>query len=120
MLRKDAVPLWDMPSVGLRMVVTAYLFAVAVGVVAAGIIASIWEIAFDEEPQLALLFDANPTLLTPFRVMAVVLSAPATVMKLALWWLIEQPLIGVLLLVVGAVWSFFHGVFILTRVFGFT
>ncbi len=105
---------------GLRMVVTAYLFAIAVGIVAAGIIASMWEMAFDEEPRLALLFDANPTLLTPLRATVVVLSAPATVMKLALWWLIEQPLIGLLLLLAGAAWSFFQGVFILTRVFGFT
>jgi hypothetical protein len=105
---------------GLRMVVTGYLFAIAVGVVAAGIIASIWEMAFNEELRLALLFDADPTLLTPFRAMAVVLSAPASVMKLALWWLIEQPLIGLLLLAAGTVWSFVQGVFILTSVFVFT
>src|SRR5262245_21950614 len=102
------------------MAVTAYLFAIAVGFVAAGIIASMWELAFDEEPRLGHLFDPNPTLLTPFRAMAVVLVAPATVMKLALWWLIEQPLIGVMLLVAASLWSFLQGVFILTQVFGFT
>jgi hypothetical protein len=105
---------------GLRMVETAYLFAFAVGIVAAGIIASMWELAFDEEPRLGRLFDPNPTLLTPFRAVAVVLSAPATVTRLALWWLIEQPLIGLLLLAAGAIWSFFQGVFILTQIIGFT
>lgn len=105
---------------GLRMMVTAFLFAIAVGVVAAGIIGSIWEMAFDEEPRLSCLFDPNPTLLTPFRAMAVMLSAPATVMKLALWWLIEQPMIGAILLLVGSLWSFLQGVFILSQIFGFT
>jgi hypothetical protein len=102
------------------MVVTTYLFAIAVGIVAAGIIGSIWEMAFDEEPRLSCLFDPVPTFLTPFRAAAVVLSAPATVMKLALWWLIEQPLIGVILLVAASLWSFLQGVFILTQIFGFT
>ena len=106
--------------VGLRMVMTTYLFAIAIGVVAAGIIGSMWEMAFDEEPRLSCLFDPNPTLLTPFRAMAVILSAPATLMKLALWWLIEQPMIGVILLLTGSLWSFLQGVFILTQVFGFT
>lgn len=105
---------------GLRMTMTAFFFAIAVGVVVAGIIGSIWEMAFDEEPRLSCLFDPNPTLLTPFRAMAVVLSAPATVMKLALWWLIEQPMIGVILLLAGSLWSFLQGVFILSQVFGFT
>lgn len=102
------------------MVVTAYLFAIAVGVVAAGIIASMWELAFDEEPGLGRLFDPDPTLLTPLRALAVVLSAPVMVMKLALSWLIDQPLIGVILLLAGSLWSFLQGVFILTRVFGFS
>lgn len=102
------------------MNVTLYIFAITVGVVAAGIVSSLWEIAFEEEPQLGQLLDPNPTLVTPFRVFAIILSAPAVVMKLALWWLIEQPIIGVPLLLGGLLWSFLQGVFILTQVFGFT
>jgi hypothetical protein len=102
------------------MIVTACLFAVAVGVVTAGIISSMWELAFDEEPGLNQLLDPDPTLLTPLRVMAAVLSAPLTVFNAALWWLIERPLVGTILLLAGALWSFVQGVFILTQVFGFT
>jgi hypothetical protein len=105
---------------GLRTMVTAYLFAIAVGVVAAGLIGSMWELAFDEEPRLALLLDPDPDFVTPFRALAVVLSAPVTVMKEAMWWLIERPAVGITLLLAGSVWSFFQGVFILTQLFGFT
>jgi hypothetical protein len=102
------------------MDVTAYLFAMVVGVVAAGLISSAWELAFEEEPRLAQLLDPSPTLLTPFRALAIVFSAPAIVMKLAFWWLIEQPFVGIPLLLGGALWSFLQGVFILTQVFGFS
>lgn len=99
---------------------TAYLFAMAVGIVVAGIVSNLWELAFEETPLPRHLFDSDPTLLTPLRVLAVVFSAPAVLLRSALWWMIEQPFIGVPLLVAGFAWSFLQGVFILTQLFGFT
>ncbi len=101
------------------MAVTAYLFAIAVGFVAAGLVGSAWELAFDEEPHPSALLDANPTLLTPLRVMAIVLSGPVQLAKEGFWWLLQQPVFGAGLLLLGSLWSFFLGVVILTRIFGF-
>jgi hypothetical protein len=98
----------------------AYLFAAAVGFVSAGLVGSVWNMATDEEPVLSGLLDANPTFLTPFRVLAIVFSAPTTILLQALDDLIDRPLLGVPVLASALVWSFFQGVFILTQVFGVT
>jgi hypothetical protein len=101
------------------MSITLVLFAIAVGFVSAGVMGSLWKLMFDEEPSYDLLFDLNPTMLTPFRALAVVFSAPSVVGERAIWWMIAQPLIGVPLLAIAAGWSFLQGVVILTQVFGF-
>jgi hypothetical protein len=101
------------------MNITLVLFAMAVGLVSAGLIGNLWNMMFDEEPKYELLFDLNPTLLTPFRALAVVFSAPSAIGERAVWWMIAQPLIGVPLLAIAAGWSFLQGVVILTQVFGF-
>ncbi len=98
----------------------AYLFALAVGFTSAGIVGSFWNIAMDEEPRLGALFDANPTLLTPLRVLAIVFAAPVTVLLTAFHDLIERPILGVPVLAAALGWSFLQGVFILTQVFGIT
>jgi hypothetical protein len=97
----------------------AYMMAVFVGVVSSGLIGSAWELATGEEARLGNLLDPNPGVLTPFRAMAAIFSAPTTVLSDGFWWLIAQPLFGVPILVAGLVWSFLQGVFILTQVFGF-
>lgn len=97
----------------------AYLLAVVVGVVSSGLIGSAWELATGEEARLGNLLEPNPSILTPFRAMAAVFSAPTTVLSDGFWWLIAQPLFGVPILAAGLVWSFLQGVFILTQVFGF-
>jgi hypothetical protein len=48
----------------------------------------------------------------------IVLSGPTTLMMNSCWWLIERPLVGVVMLLAGLSWSFFQGVFILTQLFG--
>jgi hypothetical protein len=98
----------------------AVLFAIAVGFASAGIVGSAWHLAFDEEPRFSSLFDPFPGLLTPFRVIAVVLAAPTTVLLQAFSDLIARPILGVPVFAVAMVWSFFQGVFILTQVFGLT
>ena len=98
----------------------AWLLALAFGIVSSGLTNSVWKLATDEELQLLSLFDAYPSLLTPFRVAAVVIAAPTIILLDAFWWLIERPLAGVPILAAGLLWSFLQGVFILTQVFGFT
>lgn len=102
------------------MSITLVLFAMAVGLVSAGILGSLWSMVFDEQPHFELLLDPQPSLLTPFRALTVVFSAPSVIAERAFWWLIAQPLIGVPLLALAAGWSFLQGVFILTTFFGFT
>ena len=62
----------------------AYLLAMAVGIVSSGLASSLWEIATEENLQLGDLIDPAPTILTPLRVLAIVLSAPMIVLVDAL------------------------------------
>jgi hypothetical protein len=96
------------------------LVAIVVGIVSSGIIGSAWEFATDEEARLGGIFDPEPSLLTPVRIFVSITSAPSTILRDALWWLIEKPMAGVPLLISGLVWSFMQGVFILTQVFGYS
>ena len=96
----------------------AYLFAIATGIVSSGAIGSLWAIASGEAPSFKLLGDDD--FLIPIKVPVVILSAPTTLMVDAGWWLIERPLVGLLMLLAGLGWSFVQGVFILTRIFGVT
>jgi hypothetical protein len=98
----------------------AWLFAIAVGFVSAGLIGSLWGIATHEEPRLGALLDPNPSLLTPLRALVIVFAAPTTILLDAFDDLIDRPILGVPIFVVSLVWSFFQGVFILTQVFGLT
>jgi hypothetical protein len=98
----------------------AYLLALAVGIVSSGIVGNAWALVTGETPRLGDVLDPDPTILTPFRVIAAVLSAPTTILLDGFWWLIAQPLIGLPIIAAGLVWSFLQGVFILTQVFGFS
>jgi len=97
----------------------AYLMAILTGIVSSGLIGNGWAIATGEAPRLGDILDPHPSILTPFRVLAALFSAPTAVLLDGFWWLIEQPLFGVPLLLAGLLWSFLQGVFILTQVFGF-
>jgi hypothetical protein len=97
----------------------AYFLAILVGIVSSGIIGSAWELATGEDVRLRDILDAQPTIVTPLRVLAAVFSAPSKVLLDGCWWLIAQPLIGVPVLALGFGWSFMQGVVILTKVFGF-
>jgi hypothetical protein len=97
----------------------AYVFALAVGVISSGLIGNGWAMVTGDHPRLGDLLDPNPTLLTPFRVIAALFSAPTTILLDGFWWLIAQPIFGVPIIFAGLVWSFLQGVFILTQVFGF-
>jgi hypothetical protein len=97
----------------------AYVMAILVGIVSSGLIGSAWELATGEDVRLRDILDPDPSVLTPFRVLAAVFSAPTQILLDGFWWLIAQPFLGVPILVAGFAWSFLQGVFILTKVFGF-
>lgn len=96
----------------------AYLFAIAVGLVAAGFTGSLWAVAAGEFPRPGHL--ARADMATPLRAIAVAVSAPALLLRLGLWYVGHNPVVAVLLLALGLGWSFLQGVFILVAFFGFT
>ncbi len=98
----------------------AYLMALAVGLISSGLIGNAWAMATGEEPRLGDLIDPNPSVITPFRALAAIFSAPTAILLDGFWWMIAQPLIGVPIVLAGLAWSFLQGVFILTQVFGFS
>ena len=96
----------------------AYLFAIAVGIVSAGLTGSLWSAAAGEFPRPGHLARADAA--TPIRAIAVVVSAPALLLRLGLWYVEHNPFVALFLLTLGLGWSFLQGVFILSTFFGFT
>lgn len=99
------------------MVYLAYLFAVAVGIVTAGLTASLWTLVVGEEPRFDLLL--APSAIAPLRALVVVISAPLLLL-LAAWRYMGSASVGMLLVALSLGWSFLLGVFILTQFFGVT
>ena len=99
------------------MVHLAYVFAVAVGIVTAGVTASLWTLAMREEPRFGLLFE--PSAVAPLRALVVIVSAPLLLL-LAAWRYVGSASVGMLLVAASLGWSFLLGVFILTQFFGVT
>jgi hypothetical protein len=97
------------------MVHLGYLFAVAVGIVMAGITASLWTLALGEEPRFGLLLE--PSAIAPLRAIVVVASAPLLLL-FAAWRYARGISVAMLLVVTSLGWSFLLGVFILTQFFG--
>lgn len=97
------------------LVYLVYLYAVAVGVVAAGVAGSLWALATGEEPHFGLLLE--PSLLAPVRALVVVASAPVLLLLTA-WRHAGSAVLGTLLVAASLGWSFLQGVFILTQFFG--
>lgn len=96
----------------------AVFFGVLTGIVSAGLVSSLWSLAAGDSPRFTLLRDTD--FLTPLKVVIVVFSAPMIVLSRACWWTVERPVVGVPLFVLGLLWSFLQGVFILTQVFNIT
>ena len=97
------------------MVHLGYLFAVAVGIVMAGITASLWALALGEEPRFGLLLE--PSAIAPLRALVIILSAPLLLL-LAAWRYIGNASVAMVLVAASLGWSFLQGVFILTQFFG--
>ena len=99
------------------IVYVLYVYAVAVGVVTAGITGSMWAMATGERPRFGLLLE--PSAIAPLRALVVVASAPLLLL-LAAWRFVGSPIAGMLLVAASLGWSFLQGVFILTQFFGVT
>ena len=97
------------------MVYLGYLFAVALGIVMAGITASLWTLALGEEPRFGLLLE--PSAMAPLRALVIVASAPLLLL-FAAWRYAGSVSVAMLLVVTSLGWSFLLGVFILTQFFG--
>lgn len=99
------------------MVYLAYLFAVAVGIVTAGITASLWTLAAGEEPGFAILLE--PSALAPLRALVIVACVPLLLLLAARRYA-GRASVAMPLVAASLGWSFLQGVFILTRIFGVT
>ena len=97
------------------MVYLVYLYAIAVGFVAAGVTGSMWALATGENPRFGLLLE--PGVIAPIRALVVVASAPL-LLFLAAWRFVGNAIAGMLLVVASLGWSFLQGAFILTQFFG--
>jgi hypothetical protein len=86
-----------------------------VGIVMAGITASLWALALGEEPRFGLLLE--PSAIAPLRAIVIILSAPLLLL-LAAWRYIGNASVAMVLVVASLGWSFLLGVFILTQFFG--
>ena len=96
----------------------AYVFAVAAGFVSSGCIGTRWALAWHEEPNLHALEHVD--LLTPFRAVAFVFSAPTRLIITSIHGFLNRPLATLGMLIVGLALSFVQGVVVLTQFFGVT
>ncbi len=95
-----------------------YVLAAATGLVAAGLAGSGWALATGNPPRISILHRLDYT--TPFKILALCIYAPLGVARAGLWYLEYNPFMALLVLALGAGWSFLQGVFILTAFFGYT
>ncbi len=112
------VPKRNRPSGGIVLNIhwVAYAFAVAAGVVSSGAIGTLWALASDEAPGLYALERAD--LLTPFRGVVFVFSAPTLLIISSTYRIFKRPLTGLVMLMLGLALSFLQGVVLLTQFFG--
>ena len=99
------------------IIYVAYVYAVAVGIVAAGVTGSLWAMATGERPRFGLLLE--PSAIAPLRGLVVVIHAPVMLL-MAAWRFAGNPFAGLLIIAASLGWSFLQGVFILTQFFGVT
>jgi hypothetical protein len=99
------------------IIYVAYVYAVAVGIVAAGVTGSLWALATGERPRFGLLLEPSAT--APLRGLVVIIHAPV-MLFMAAWRFAGNPFAGLLIVAASLGWSFLQGVFILTQFFGVT
>ena len=94
----------------------AYLFAIAAGLVSAGIMGSVWTLVSGAElrPALPRQIGVDTTL----RTLAIAVNAPLAMVRTGAWYFSHNPILALIIVSIGLGWSFFQGVFILTQIFG--
>ncbi|MGQ0486539.1 MAG: DUF6949 family protein [Hyphomicrobiales bacterium] len=95
----------------------AYLFAIAVGLVSAGIMGSIWTLFAGKELRAALPRKAGVD--ATLEMLAIGVNAPLAMVRTGSWYLSHDPILALIIIALGLGWSFLQGVFILTLLFGF-
>ena len=112
------MPFWY--GVGDAVVVqfVAYCFAVAVGLVMSGAIASLWQIATNERPGIDLLYQGG--LAAPIQGLVFVLTLPIRLISNGVKLFAKRTYSALLAFLVAIGLSFIQGVVVLTKVFGAT
>lgn len=95
-----------------------WMLAAVTGIASAGLTGSGWAMVTGERPTLWML--SRYSLTTPLRAAALAIYAPLALIRAGLGYVGHNPVLAVLIAGAGLFWSFLQGVFILTRVFGFT
>lgn len=93
-----------------------YLFALSAGLVSAGLVASLWELATDEKLDLETL--ASLDLLSPLRGLIYALSRPCKLFGVAFRLALSEPILSLAALILAISLSFLQGVVVMTQVFG--
>ncbi len=96
--------------------IIVYLFALSAGIVSAGLVASLWELATDEKLDLATLSDLD--LLSPLRGLSFALSRPSKLCGFAFAFALREPILALAALILAIGLSFLQGVFVMTQIFG--
>jgi hypothetical protein len=94
----------------------AYLFAIVVGLVSAGIMGSVWTLIVGKELRPVLPRQVGVD--TTIRTLAICVNAPLAMVRTGLWYLNHNPVMALIIITIGLGWSFLQGVFILTQIFG--
>jgi hypothetical protein len=94
----------------------AFFFAIATGLVSAGIMGSIWTLISGKELRPALPRQVGVD--TTLKTFAIAVNAPLAMVRMGLWYTTYNPVMALFIIVAGLGWSFFQGVFILTQLFG--
>ena len=112
------MPFWY--GVGDAVVVqfVAYCFAVAVGLVTSGVVASLWQFATNERPGIDLLYQGG--LAAPIKGLVFVFTLPVRLISNGIRLFAERTFSALIAFFVAIGLSFIQGVVVLTKVFGAT
>ena len=94
----------------------AYLFAMCVGLVSSGLIASIWELGVGD--KASLVDNARLDFLLPLRGLVFIFTRPVVFLFAGLGLFLRRPLVALISIALGTGLSFLQGVVIMTQVFG--
>ena len=95
-----------------------WMLAAVTGLTAAGLAGNGWAVVTGDRPSLWMLSEYSLSM--PLKVLALITYAPLAMVRSGISYIDSNPVFAVMLTLVGLLWSFLQGVFILTAFFGFT